>query len=131
MEPFSHIQVVPQASQDNSKDHDSPVFRRPSFADQLRNPGMAGYGISTGAGAKAGGGPPAVPATLANMTSGTTFAAAARAAELNAARSNKQKAREAASQKYAVPDIEPLALGALTFTKSRLRYVPYHQSTDF
>lgn len=83
---------------------------------------MAGHqsGIGTRTGTKAGGAPHAAPASLANLTSGTTFAAAARAAELNAARANKQKAQEAASEnEYEVPGLEPLTLGALKFTKSR------------
>ena len=83
---------------------------------------MAGYqsGIDTRTGTKASGAPHAAPASLANLTSGTTFAAAARAAELNAARANKQKAQEAASEsEYEVPGLVPLTLGALKFTKSR------------
>lgn len=66
--------------------------------------------------------PSAAPASLANLTSGTTFAAAARQAELNAARANKQKAQEAEFQNE-VPDVEPLSLGALKFTKTRRGYV--------
>ena len=121
MEPFAHIQVVPQDLHEDSEDQsNSPVFRRPSFAQQIRNVEMAGYEL--GVGTKAGDGPPAVPASLANLTLGTTFAAAARAAELNAVRANKQKAKEAASENE-VPEIEPLALGALKFTKSRRGYV--------
>ena len=83
---------------------------------------MSGYqsGMGTRAGIKAGGAPHAAPASLANLASGTTFAAAARAAELNAARANKQKAQEAASEgEYEVPGLEPLTLGALKFTKAR------------
>ena len=80
---------------------------------------MAGYQPRMGA--RGGGMPSAAPASLANLTSGTTFAAAARQAELNAARANKQKAQEAESR-IEVPDIEPLSLGALKFTKTRRGY---------
>lgn len=82
---------------------------------------MAGYQTRTGRG---GGIPAAAPASLANLTSGTTFAAAARQAELNAARANKQKAQEAEGR-IEVPDIEPLSLGALKFTKNRRGYALY------
>ena len=121
MEPFSHIQIIPQARghHDESEEGTSPVFRRPSFAHQIRTADMSGYQSGIGTGTKAGGVPHAAPASLANLTSGTTFAAAARAAELNAARANKQKAQEAASEsEYEVPGLEPLTLGALKFTKS-------------
>lgn len=62
-------------------------------------------------------------ASLANLTSGTTFAAKARAAELNAVR-----ARRAASavniekeSEDEVPPLQPVALGAVRFTMPRNR----------
>ena len=134
MDPFSHIKVVHRQQQrgeeelqDNDEDDAvSPqmVFRRPSFSQQVRHAAMT-TGLQTGGGVSVRGGsgvPPAARASLANLTSGTTFAAAARQAELNAARASKLKAREA-ERADEVPPIEPVALGTLKFTTSRRGYV--------
>ena len=58
-------------------------------------------------------------ASLANNTSGTTFAAKARAAELNAVRS--RKAAQELEVENEVPSTAPVALGALKFTRPRTR----------
>lgn len=58
-------------------------------------------------------------ASLANNTSGTTFAAKARAAELNAVRS--RKAAQELEVEDEVPSTAPVALGALKFTRPRTR----------
>ena len=58
-------------------------------------------------------------ASLANNTSGTTFAAKARAAELNAVRS--RKAAKDMESENEIPSVAPVALGALKFTKPRNR----------
>lgn len=58
-------------------------------------------------------------ASLANNASGTTFAAKARAAELNAVRSRKPpKEMETGDE---IPLVAPVALGALKFTRPRNR----------
>ena len=58
-------------------------------------------------------------ASLANMTSGTTFAAKARAAELNAVRARKGiKDNESEIE---LPTLTPVSLGAIKFTKPRNR----------
>lgn len=58
-------------------------------------------------------------ASLANNTSGATFAAKARAAELNAVRS--RKAAKEVEMEDEVPSVTPVALGALKFTRTRNR----------
>ena len=58
-------------------------------------------------------------ASLANMTSGTTFAAKARAAELNAVRARKA-AKDMAIEDD-VPTVTPISLGALRFTRPRAK----------
>ena len=63
--------------------------------------------------------PPHATASLANMTSGTTFAAKARAAELNAVRS-RRAAKELESDDD-IPSATAMSLGALKFTKPRNR----------
>jgi len=62
-------------------------------------------------------------ASLANLTSGTTFAAKARAAELNAVRARKAaKDLEAETEsEYEVPPLQPVTLGAVRFTMPRNR----------
>lgn len=58
-------------------------------------------------------------ASLANNATGTTFAAKARAAELNAVRSRKA-AREMEAEDGA-PSVAPVTLGAIKFTRPRTR----------
>lgn len=58
-------------------------------------------------------------ATLANHTSGTTFAPKVRAAELNAHRS--RKAAKEMEMEEEMPSAGPVSLGALKFTKPRNR----------
>ena len=60
---------------------------------------------------------PKVTASLANMTSGTTFAAKARAAELNAVRS--RRAAKELEIEDDVPSTTQVTLGAIRFTKAR------------
>ena len=124
MDPFSHIKVVHrQREEEPEDDARSPqmVFRRPSFSQQVQHAAMPG--LQPGVSVRGGGS--SSRASLANLTSGTTFAAAARQAELNAARASRQKAREAEKLDKAneVPAIEPVALGTLKFTTSRRGYV--------
>ena len=57
--------------------------------------------------------------SLANNTSGTTFAARARAAELNAVRA--RRAAKESEMEDEVPAATPVALGALKFTRPRNR----------
>lgn len=130
--PFSHIKVVhrPQRAEEPNDDDDdddaaaaasrSPqtaVFRRQSFSQQVQH--AAGYGQPTGVGVRGGGAVvPTARASLANLTSGTTFAAAARQAELNAARASKLKAKEAEKAGEG-PVVEPVALGTLRFKTAR------------
>ena len=108
--PFSHIQIVPKASLEASvSNEDSPqvTFRSPSYSKEAEEKMAAPFV------------PPNATASLANMTSGTTFAAKARAAELNAVRS-RRAAKELESEDD-VPATIPLTLGALKFTKARNR----------
>lgn len=58
-------------------------------------------------------------ASLANNTTGTTFAAKARAAELNAVRSRKVSKESEAEDE--MPPSAPMALGAIKFAKPRQR----------
>ena len=126
MDPFSHIKIVHrQREEELGDDAGSPqmVFRRPSFSQQVQHAAVPG--LQPGVGVRGGGG--SSRASLANLTSGTTFAAAARQAELNAARASRQKAKEAEKLEKAneVPAIEPVALGTLKFTTSRRGYVVF------
>ncbi len=108
--PFSHIQIVPKASPEASvNDENSPqvTFRSPSYSKEAEEKMSA----------------PFIPlnttASLANMTSGTTFAAKARAAELNAVRS--RRAAKELEMEDDLPSAAPVTLGALKFTKARNR----------
>ena len=58
-------------------------------------------------------------ASLANLTSGTTFAAKARAAELNAVRA--QRAAQAMQSEYEAPASASVPLGTVKFAKPRSR----------
>ncbi len=108
--PFSHIQIIPKASPEGSvNDEHSPqvTFRSPSYSKEAEEKMAAPFV------------PPNATASLANMTSGTTFAAKARAAELNAVRS--RRAAKELEMEEDVPSATPLTLGALKFTKARNR----------
>ncbi len=83
------------------------TFRSPSYSQEAEEKMAAPFV------------PPNATASLANMTSGTTFAAKARAAELNAVRS-RRAAKEMEAEED-VPSATPLTLGALKFTKARNR----------
>ena len=124
MDPFSHIKVVHRPREEEPQDDDagsSPqtVFRTPSFSQQVQRAVLTGQQPVRG-----GDVVPAARASLATLTSGTTFAAAARQAELNAARASKLKAKEA-EKAHVVPAIEPVALGTLKFRTSRHGYVGF------
>lgn len=110
--PFSHIRVVPQpAWYESAQDEESaPVmFQKQSYSQETEQIMAAPTAseLST------------LTASLANHTSGTTFAAKARAAELNAIRS--RKAAKEMEMEDEVPNAGPIALGSIKFTKSRIR----------
>lgn len=115
---FSHIQIVANPSSAASVDKSTTeeeslaqvVFQIPSYTESAREimaaqPNPEGFKSNT--------------ASLASNMSGTTFAAKARAAELNAVRSRKA-AQEAEAQSE-VPPIPPMSLGAIKFTRHRNR----------
>ena len=124
MDPFSHIKIVHRPREEEPQDDNagSPqtVFRTPSFSQQVQQAALTGHHHHPGVGVRSGGVVvPAARASLATLTSGTTFAAAARQAELNAARASKLKAKEA-EKANEVPAMEqPVALGTLKFRTSR------------
>ena len=108
--PFSHIQIVPKSLHDasgNNENSPQVTFRSPSYSQEAEEKMAAPFV------------PPNATASLANMTSGTTFAAKARAAELNAVRS--RRATKEMETEEDVPSATPLTLGALKFTKARNR----------
>ena len=92
---FSHIRIVPKSSPEPSQPDDSgDVFRRSSFsheAEREMDMMRSSFTVPT--------------ASLANLTSGTTFAAKARAAELNAVRA--RKAAKAVEDENEVPPKQP------------------------
>lgn len=110
---FSHIQVVPQESAERSRPSDPEIaVQKPSFGQDAERE-MAMYRGPLGA----------PTASLANLTSGTTFAAKARAAELNAVRARRaatalEIGKESVDE---VPPLQPVALGAVKFTMPRNR----------
>ncbi|KAL9611506.1 MAG: hypothetical protein Q9167_003865 [Letrouitia subvulpina] len=83
------------------------IFKKPSYSEEAANHMTSAFQLSVDH----------TRPSLANMTSGTTFAAKARAAELNAVRSRKA-ARELEDEDD-VPSTTPVSLGALKFTKPR------------
>ena len=83
------------------------TFRSPSYSKEAEEKMAAPFD------------PPNATASLANMTSGTTFAAKARAAELNAVRS-RRAAKELEPEDDG-PSATQVALGAIKFTKTRAR----------
>lgn len=115
---FSHIQIIAKPStvalvdQPTTNEESSApvVFQRPSYTEAVRRimaapSNLEGFASNT--------------ASLANNMSGTTFAAKARAAELNAVRS--RKAAQGAETKSEIPPIPPMPLGAIKFTRHRNR----------
>ncbi|KAL8683424.1 MAG: hypothetical protein Q9186_000577 [Xanthomendoza sp. 1 TL-2023] len=83
--PYSHIQIVPKPDNlhDNENRGQQVTFRKPSYSEEAENSMVSAAPISSMPL------PPKPTASLANMTSGTTFAAKARAAELNAVRARR------------------------------------------
>ena len=110
--PYAHIQVVPNAESAVQNENTAPpaTFRKQSYSEEAAH-SMA-----------------AMPAqiqqkptpSLANMTLGTTFAAKARAAELNAVRNSKAAAKESESS-IDMTSTASASLGALKLTKPRTR----------
>lgn len=115
---FSHIQIVANPSsaasvEKSTTDEESlaqVVFKSPSYTESAREIMAA---PSNPEGLKSN------TASLASNMSGTTFAAKARAAELNAVRS-RRAAQEAEAQSE-IPPIPPMPLGAIKFTRHRNR----------
>lgn len=110
--PFSHIKVVSQhSSHELAKDGKSPpvIFQKQSYSQETEQIMAAPSPCQTSS----------FTASLANNVSGTTFAAKARAAELNAVRS--RKAAKEMETEDDVPSAAPVALGAIKFTKPRNR----------
>lgn len=110
--PFSHIQIISKPSQEPIKDENSApvVFQTPSYSQETERimAAPSSYQASS------------LTASLANNTLGTTFAAKARAAELNAVRARKA-AKEMETDEEDVPSTGSVALGALKFTRTRNR----------
>ncbi|KAI4210224.1 MAG: hypothetical protein LQ351_006902 [Letrouitia transgressa] len=109
---YSHIQIVPKASPKTSVNDDGPesppmIFKKPSYSEEAANHITSALQLSADR----------TRPSLANMTSGTTFAAKARAAELNAVRS--RKAVKELDNEDDVPSTTTTSLGALKFTKPR------------
>ena len=111
--PFSHIQIIPKAPSEVASsigtNSPEPIFRKLSFSQEAESEMADSHRLSTSGST----------ASLANMTSGTTFAAKARAAELNAVRA--RRALRDTDSEDDVPSTRPVSLGALKFTKPRHR----------
>lgn len=111
--PYSHIQVIPKVDSSAQGENVSPqvTFRRPSYSEE------AASGITSTTRPL----PPKPAASLANMALGTTFAAKARAAELNAVRNSKAAAKENEGTEN-VTSMAPASMGAVKLkprTRSR------------
>lgn len=115
---FSHIQIIAKHSTVASVDQPMTdeesaaevVFQSPSYTESVRRTMAVPSKLEESA---------SNTASLANNMSGTTFAAKARAAELNAVRS-RRAAQEAETQSE-IPPIPPMPLGAIKFTRNRNR----------
>lgn len=115
---FSHIQIISNPPTIASVDHPTTdgkssaqvVFQSSSYTESVRKTMTAPSNLEGSA---------SNTASLANNMSGTTFAAKARAAELNAVRS-RRAAQEAEIQSE-IPPIPPMPLGAIKFTRHRNR----------
>ncbi|KAI9876765.1 MAG: hypothetical protein M1830_005752, partial [Pleopsidium flavum] len=107
--PFSHIQIIPKVSPEGLVNNSpQPTFRKPSYQQEAEIT-MSAANNPQGSSAHL--------SLASNATSGTTFAAKARAAELNAA-----KARRASKdlEEGEVPSPAPVSLAAMTkFAKAR------------
>ncbi|KAI4161723.1 MAG: hypothetical protein L6R39_000016 [Caloplaca ligustica] len=107
--PYTHIQVVPKVESAVAKENVPPqvTFRKPSYSEEAASR-MIGVLPPT--------------ASLANMTLGTTFAAKARAAELNAVRNHRAKAKELEEENDDDTSmVSSTSMGALKLTKPRTR----------
>ncbi|KAL8937815.1 MAG: hypothetical protein Q9211_003493 [Gyalolechia sp. 1 TL-2023] len=110
--PYSHIRVVPKVEPSVRSENVSPqaTFRKASYSEEA-----ASSIESTSRPLQ-----PRPAASLANMTLGTTFAAKARAAELNAVRNSKAAAKENGETGNATP-MASASFGALKLVKPRTR----------
>ncbi|KAL8719540.1 MAG: hypothetical protein Q9225_003461 [Loekoesia sp. 1 TL-2023] len=110
--PYSHVQVVPKLESSVQNENVSPqvTFRKPSYSEEAASSANAASGPLQ----------PKPAASLANMTLGTTFAAKARAAELNAVRNSKAAAKEPEGSQD-VTSMAQASVGALKLTKPRPR----------
>ncbi|KAL8637640.1 MAG: hypothetical protein Q9228_005108 [Teloschistes exilis] len=112
---YSHIQIVPKVESSSQKEnYHSPqeTFSKPSYTEeaQARMAVVEAIGPSQ----------PVPTATLANKTSGTTFAQKARAAELNAALARRAAKENAENAETPVdPPMTSTSLGALKLNKPR------------
>ncbi|KAL9004388.1 MAG: hypothetical protein Q9188_002805 [Gyalolechia gomerana] len=110
--PYSHIQVVPKVEPSGQSENLSPqaTFRKPSYSEEAASSiGSTSRPLQ-----------PRPAASLANMTLGTTFAAKARAAELNAVRNSKAAAKENEETENTTSTAPP-SFGALKLVKPRTR----------
>lgn len=119
---FSHIRIVPKEStQRPEQSHDPAITQNPSFGEEAAK-NMEAYQVQT----------VAPTASLANLTSGTTFAAKARAAELNAVRARKAaKEAQEAEPDHGLPSAQPISLGSLKLTMPRNRGVKAWKPLDW
>jgi hypothetical protein len=112
--PFAHIQVVSKEllPEPITDARSLPVvFKTPSYSQQTEKIMAAPSSYQTSS----------LTASLATNTTGTTFAAKARAAELNAVRSRKAAKEKEVETEDEVPPAGSVALGAIKFTKTRHR----------
>lgn len=101
--------MLPPDAVDDGQTSPGIVFQSPSYSQQAENRMAALHNFQ----------PAISTVNLANNTSGTTFAARARAAELNAVRA--RRAAKESEMEDEVPAATPVALGALKFTRPRNR----------
>lgn len=124
--PFAHIRVVPTVETPARRDENvaptQPTFRRLSYAEEAANrTATAAPGTVPSGTMPSGMMAPNPTASLANMTSGTTFAAKARAAELNAVRNHRAKAQESEDNENDTSMPPGSSMGALRLTKPGTR----------
>ena len=104
------IQVVPRYPNTDSHPEDKMAISKISFPEEVAD--ISDHGKS--------------PETLAKLKDGSTFAAKARAAELNATRARRAAAKHGHLSNdddadYDVPPLAPVSLGSLRLTRSRSR----------